>query len=463
MNRSVDRGAPKDAGSAVMPEVGALALFTDLYELKMLQAYLEEGMEQDAVFSLFVRRLPEARNYLLACGLDTVLDFLERVRFTDDDIRYVASLGGFSRRFLDRLKAFRFTGEVHAVPEGTPVFANEPLLEVIAPIAQGQLIETLVMNQVHLQTVLASKAARVVAAAQGRAVVDFGARRMHGIDAALKAARAFYIAGVASTSNVVAGRIYGIPVAGTMAHSYIQAHDSEQEAFRAFAALYPDTILLVDTYDTLVGVQRVIELARRLGGAFRVSAVRLDSGDLGQLAKASRALLDAAGLQRVQIFASGGLDETEVERLVATGAPIDGFGVGTAMGVSEDKPALDIAYKLSEYAGKGRLKLSTGKPVLPGRKQIFRREQGGRATGDIIGCDDEKLPGRPLMRTVMQNGRRLPEAALSLSEVRAHAEREIAMLPDHVRRIAPAHPPYPVEVSKRLQEKQARIAKEVSG
>jgi len=460
MNRPAE---PGNAGSAVMPNTGALALFTDLYELKMLQAYLEEGMEQDAVFSLFVRRLPETRNYLLACGLDTVLDFLERVRFTDDDIRYGFSLSGFSARFLERLKDFRFTGEVHAVPEGTPVFANEPILEVIAPIAQGQLVETLVMNQVHLQTLLASKAARVVEAAQGRAVVDFGARRIHGIDAALKGARAFYVAGVVSTSNVVAGRIYGIPVAGTMAHSYIQAHDSEAEAFRVFAALYPDTILLVDTYDTLAGVRRVIELARQIGNAFKVSAVRLDSGDLGQLAKGSRALLDAAGLQRVKIFASGGLDEDEVARLVATGAPIDGFGVGTAMGVSDDVPALDIAYKLSEYAGKGRLKLSTGKPVLPGRKQIFRREQDGRATGDTIGCDDERLPGRPLMRTVMQNGRRLPDAALGLSEIRAHAERETATLPDQVRRIAPARPPYPVEVSKQLQEKQAGIDKEVSG
>jgi nicotinate phosphoribosyltransferase len=459
MNRSVERGF---AGSAVLPEVGALALFTDLYELKMLQAYLEEGMEQEAVFSLFVRRLPEARNYLLACGLDTVLDFLERLRFTDDDIRYIASLEGFSARFLEQLKDFRFTGEVHAVPEGTPVFANEPLLEVIAPIAQGQLIETLVMNQVHLQTVLASKAARVVAAAQGRAVVDFGARRMHGIDAALKAARAFYIAGVASTSNVVAGRAWGIPVAGTMAHSYIQAHDSEEDAFAKFAALYPDTILLVDTYDTLAGVRRVIDLARRLGDAFKVSAVRLDSGDLGALAKQSRALLDAAGLQRVKIFASGGLDEFEVGKLVEGGAPIDGFGVGTAMGVSDDVPALDIAYKLSEYAGKGRLKLSTGKPVLPGRKQIFRREESGRATGDVIGCDDEKLPGRPLMRTVMQNGRRLAEAALSLSEIRAHAEQEMALLPEQVRRIALAHPPYPVEISARLQAKHARIAREMA-
>jgi nicotinate phosphoribosyltransferase len=399
----------------------------------------------------------------MACGLDAVLDFLERVRFTDEDIRYVASLGGFSPRFLDRLREFCFTGEVHAVPEGTPLFANEPILEVVAPIAQGQLIETLVMNQVHLQTVLASKAARVVAAAQGRAVVDFGARRMHGIDAALKAARAFYIAGVASTSNVVAGRIYGIPVAGTMAHSYIQAHDSEAEAFRAFAALYPDTILLVDTYDTLVGVRRVIDLARKLGDAFRVSAVRLDSGDLGALAKQSRALLDAAGLQRVKIFASGGLDEFEVDKLVQGGAPIDGFGVGTAMGVSDDVPALDIAYKLSEYAGKGRLKLSTGKPVLPGRKQIFRREQDGRAAGDVIGCDDEKLPGRPLMRTVMQNGRRLPEAALSLADIRAHAERELTLLPEQVRQIAPARPPYPVEISAKLQDKSARIAKEVAG
>lgn len=430
---------------------GPGALFTDFYELSMLEAYGREGMTEEAVFSLAVRRLPERRNFLLACGIDSVLDALQALRFTDADIAYLAGLGSFSDDFLGRLRGFRFTGEVHAMPEGTPVFANEPLLEIIAPIAECQLIETLVMNQVHLQTLLASKAARVVAAAEGRPVVDFGARRMHGTDAACKAARAFHIAGVAATSNVAAGARYGIPVTGTMAHSYIQAHDSELGAFRAFAEVFPATTLLVDTYDTLVGVRKVIALAEELGSEFLVRAIRLDSGDLGELARGARALLDAAGLQRVQIFASGGLDEDAIAGLVAAGAPIDGFGVGTGMGVSSDAPYLDIAYKLTEYAGRGRLKLSTGKPILPGRKQVFRRVADGMAAGDVIARAGEDLPGEPLLRPVMRGGRRLPETAEPLDAMRARAAAEIAKLPAAVRALAPATPGYTVEVSPALQ------------
>ena len=294
--------------------------------------------------------------------------------------------------FTQWLEEFRFTGDVDAVPEGTPVFENEPILEVTAPIAQAQLAETFVMNQVHLQTVLASKAARVVTAAEGRSVVDFGPRRMHGIDAAIKAARAFHIAGVAATSNTLAGHIYGVPVARTMAHSFVQAAQNEMEAFRAFTALYPETILLVDTYDTLQGVRHVIALARELGDAFKVRAVRLDSGDLADLATRTRAILDEAGLQRVEIFASGSLDEDTIAEIVAEGAPITGFGVGTSMGVSQDAPGLDIAYKLCAYGGRGRLKLSTGKPVLPSRKQVFRIEEDGRAVRDVIARAEEVLP-----------------------------------------------------------------------
>jgi nicotinate phosphoribosyltransferase len=289
---------------------------------------------------------------------------------------------------------------------------------VTAPIAQAQLAETFVMNQVHLQTVLASKAARVVTAAEGRSVVDFGPRRMHGIDAAIKAARAFHIAGVAATSNTLAGQIYGVPMAGTMAHSFVQAAQNEMEAFRAFTALYPETILLVDTYDTLQGVHRVVALARELGDAFKVRAVRLDSGDLADLATKTRAILDEAGLQRVEIFASGSLDEDAIAEIVARGAPITGFGVGTSMGVSQDAPGLDIAYKLCAYGRRGRVKLSTGKPVLPGRKQVFRIEEGGRAVRDVIARAEEALPGRPLLRPVMRGGRRLPEATTDLHAAR---------------------------------------------
>jgi nicotinate phosphoribosyltransferase len=439
----------------------APALFTDLYELTMLEAYLGEQMDEDAVFSLFVRRLPSRRNFLLACGLDTVLSYLETLHFEDDDIAYLASLGRFSRRFLDWLRAFHFTGDVYAVPEGTPVFANEPILEVVAPIAQGQLIETFVMNQIHLQTVLASKAARVVAAARGRPVIDFGPRRMHGIDAALKAARAFFIGGVAATSNVLAGKRYGVPVAGTMAHSYIQAHEDETAAFRAFARLYPDTVILVDTYDTLAGVRKVIEIVRASGGDIRVGAIRLDSGDLLALSREARRLLDEAGLQSIRVFASGGLDEEAIAEMLASGAPIDAFGVGTKMGVSSDAPHLDIAYKLAEYAGKGRVKLSTGKPILPGRKQVFRVEEDGAAVRDVIGRSDESLPGRPLLRAVIRNGTPLPGGRETLDESRKRADREIARLPARLRALEPSDPPYPVEVSEALLSYRQAVEKAV--
>jgi nicotinate phosphoribosyltransferase len=434
----------------------SLALLTDLYELTMAQAYLEEGLTDQAVFSLFVRRLPTHRNFLIACGLETVLDSLETLRFSDDDLEYLASLRQFSPKFLDWLKQMRFTGDVYAVPEGTPVFAHEPIIEVVAPLPIAQLVETLVMNQIHLQTLLASKAYRVVAAAKGRPVFDFAARRMHGSDAALKGARAFYIAGVAATSNVLAGKLYRIPVVGTMAHSYIQAHRDEIEAFRAFTRIYPETVLLVDTYDTLGGVQRVIELAREMGPAFRVKAIRLDSGELAELSARARELLDRAGLSHVQILASGSLDEEQIARLLEAGAPINGFGVGTAMGVSRDAPDLDIAYKLSEYSGQARLKLSPGKSVLPGRKQVFRLEEEGCAVGDIIARADEQLPGRPLLRLVMRAGERLERQ--DLEAIRRYTHEQIARLPERIRALAPAQPPYPVEISAALRHLQQQLA-----
>jgi nicotinate phosphoribosyltransferase len=426
------------------------ALLTDLYELTMLQAYFEERMNETAVFSLFVRRLPRQRNYLLACGLDDVLTFLETFRFDDAALAYLASLHRFSAPFLRYLETIRFTGDVHAVAEGTPVFPLEPIIEICAPIAEAQIVETFVMNQIHLQTVLASKAARVVEAAAGRQVVDFGLRRMQGIDAGLKAARAFHIAGVDATSNVAAGQAYGVQVAGTQAHSYIQAHDDEYDAFRAFVQVFPDTVLLVDTYDTLAGVNKVVRLAQQLGPAFRVSAIRLDSGDLCSLAYAARRILDSAGLRHVGIFASSSLNEDEIAKLVAAGAPINGFGVGTDMGVSRDAPALDIAYKLVEYAGRERLKLSTDKVLLPGRKQIFRVEHDGVSDYDVLGLFEESLPGRRLLRPVMARGERLAEGRASLSDARGNARQELDRLPAHVRRLEAAQPAYRVNISQAL-------------
>lgn len=452
-------GTASDTGSRPPPpwvSDAEAALLTDLYQLTMVRAYFEEGMEAEAVFSLYFRSLPDGRNYALACGLEDVLRYLEGLRFSRDALDYLASREEFSREFVDWLGALRFTGDVDAVAEGTPVFPEEPLLEVTAPIAQGQLVESFLMNQVHLQTVLASKAARLVTAARDRPVVDFALRRMHGTDASLKGARAFHVAGVAATSNVLAGRIYGLPVTGTMAHSYVQSHDSEIEAFRAFARTYPETILLVDTYDTLEGVGNVVRLARELGGDFRVRAIRLDSGDLAQLARESRRMLDEAGLDRVEIFASGGLDETEVARLVDSGAPIDGFGVGTRMGAATDAPTLDMAYKLTSYAGEGRLKLSPGKPILPGPKQVHRFAGEGR---DLVSRRDEEVAGsRPLLRRVMSGGERTAAGRKGLEEARARAREEIDGLPERVRALEPAVPPYRVDVSEDLKGYQCRVA-----
>lgn len=437
------------------------ALLTDQYQLTMLQAYWRERMFDTAVFSLFVRRLPEGWNHLLACGLDDALRYLERVRFDEDALAYLATLGGFSAEFLGWLADFRFTGSVDALPEGTPFFAEEPILVVEAPLPEAQLVETFLMNQVHLQTLLASKGARVVAAAEGRSVVDFGLRRTHGTDAGMKGARAFWIAGLHGTSNVLAGRAYGMPVTGTMAHSYVQAHDDERDAFRAFSALYPDTVLLVDTYDTLEGVRRVAALAEELRGDFAVRGIRLDSGDLAALARDARRILDGAGLASVAIIASGGLDEYEVARLVRNGAPIDGFGVGTAMAVSKDAPSLDTAYKLTSYAGRGRLKLSPGKGILPGRNQVWRQERGGRAVGDVIApaVPEGDVPeGRPLLRRVMERGVRLEAGREGLDTIRRRAREESDRLPPAVRGLEPAVPPYPVVVSGELRRRQEQLA-----
>ncbi len=448
-----------------VPSVAAppqIALFADLYELRMAHAYHALGMQAEAVFSLFVRRLPPTRNYLVACGVEDLLDMLEALRFGPDSLDYLRALGEFPAPFLAWLAGFRFSGTIHAVPEGMPVFAEEPLLEVVAPIAEGQMIETLAMNVVGLQTLLASKASRVVMAAAGRPVVDFGSRRAQGIDAATAGARAFHIAGVAATSNMLAGARYGIPVAGTMAHSFVQAFDSEADAFRAFARLHPETILLVDTYDTAEGVRRVVALAQELGEACRIRGVRLDSGDLLALSREARAILDAAGLRQVQVFASGGLDEERIAALLDAGAPIDAFGVGTEMSVSGDAPALDLAYKLTSYAGIGRTKLSAGKRILPGRKQVFRRLESGVAAGDIIARGEEDFAGRPLLRPAMQDGRRL-YARPSLGEARSRAVAELAALPARLRALHPADPPYPVTISTALAAEERAVRARVAG
>ncbi len=441
-----------------MTSFGELGLAIDLYELTMAESYLREGMFDEAIFSLFVRKLPKHRNYLVACGLGRILQLVEELRFDTKALAALARMGLFSKRLLDWLAQFHFSGSIRAVAEGTPLFPDEPLLEVCAPLPEAQLLETAIVNTAHLATVQASKATRVVAAAAGRRVVDFGLRRAHGWDAGLSMVYAGYLVGMHATSNVLAGQILGVPITGTMAHSYIQAHPSELEAFVAFSQTYPETVLLVDTYDTLAGVRRVIELAARMGPRFRVSGIRIDSGDLAALSLAARHMLDRAGLHEVTIFASGGLDEWEIARLVAAGAPIDGFGVGTRMAVSEDAPSLDMAYKLVRYAGVDRLKLSPGKRLLPGAKQIYRQEAGETAVEDTLACEREHLAGTPLLHTVMDGGERTTRGRCTLEQSRAYHRKQLARLPESLRQLTSSALPYPVNLSKALRAQAAQMA-----
>jgi nicotinate phosphoribosyltransferase len=426
----------------------------------MAQAYHAQRMDQLAVFELAFRKMPPNRNYIVVNGLADVLQFLTDFRFKSGDLEYLSKRREFSPDFLNRLKDLRFTGAVHAIPEGTLVFPNEPLVQVVAPILEAQLMETFILNQIHFQSLAASKAARVVTAAEGRIVVDFGSRRAHGTDAALKVARATYLAGGHGTSNVLAGKLYGIPAFGTMAHSYIQAHEDELASFDAFATIYPETTLLVDTYDTLAGVRKVIDLSHKLGDRFRVAAIRLDSGDLGNLAVESRKLLDQAGLQNVKIFASSGLDEYRVHTLVTSGAPIDAFGVGTKLAVMADAPELDMAYKLVEYGGKGRLKLSANKVLYPGRKQVFRQIENGQMVCDTVGRFDEHLPGEPLLQPLIEAGKAC--APVDLNESRRRLRHELERLPDSLRGLSPAPRPYPVAVSGRLQSDFDAVSRELT-
>jgi len=436
------------------------ALFTDLYELTMLGAYHAEGMTGTAVFELFFRELPPHRNYVVAAGVNHVLDYLEHLQFHDRDIEWLSGLGRFDEGFLESLRSLRFTGDVHAVPEGTVVFADEPFVQVVAPLPQAQLVETYVLNQMHVQSLVATKAARIARVAGGRAVADFGSRRAHGADAALKAARASYLGGIAGTSNVEAARRYGIPCLGTMAHSYVQAHDDEPAAFEAFAGLYPGTTLLVDTYDTLRGVERVIELARRRGDAFDVSAIRLDSGPLAELIPRARALLDEAGLTDIKIMASGGLDEHAMQELIDGGAPVDGFGIGTALVVSDDSPTVDLSYKMVEYESRARMKLSTGKASLPGRKQVFRRRAGDELCADVLAEVGEELPGAALLEPVMRGGRRTAAGRRTLEEARQRCARELEALPSHLHALdkVPAEAVYPVTLSEGLADERRRVS-----
>lgn len=430
------------------------ALVTDLYELNMAASYLRRGMVGPATFSLFVRKLPPSRGFLVAAGVEDCLDYLESFAFDDEDLAYLATLG-YDEATLSAFAGLRFTGDVWAVPEGTVVFAGEPIIEVTAPIAEAQLVETYLLNQVTFQTTIATKAARCRVAADGRiALVDFALRRTQGVEAGMAVARLSAMVGFAATSNVEAARRFGLRPAGTMAHSYIEAFESEADAFRAFATDFPDrTTFLVDTYDTLEGVRHAIAVIREMGLSENL-AVRLDSGDLDSLVRAARKLLDEAGLSHVRIFASGGLDEHDLRRFVHEGVPIDAAGIGTRMGVSVDAPVLDTAYKLVAFGARPVCKLSPGKATLPGAKQVFRRRP---IDADVVGLRDEPAPGgyRPLLERVMAGGRRVAPPR-SLAAARARFEEDLAALP-----AAALDLDAPVSPMVRLSERLTALAEEV--
>jgi len=429
------------------------ALLTDLYQLTMAQAYLKQGMGDEAVFEFFVRRLPVQRGFLMAAGLEQVLDFLEQLHVSPAELEWLKQTGWISRACLDYLETLRFSGDVHAMQEGTVFFPNEPILRVTAPLPQAQLVETRIMNLLNFQTLIASKAARSVLVAVGKPLIDFGLRRAHGAEAGLLAARASYLAGFAGTATVLAGMEYDIPVYGTMAHSFVQAHKNEKTAFEHFALSQPkNAVLLIDTYDTEAAARKVVALAPSLQKqGITVKGVRLDSGDLADHARKVRRILDEGGLPQAQILASGNLDEYQLQRLITSGAPIDSFAVGTAMTTSADAPSLDCAYKLQEYAGRPCRKRSEGKATWPGRKQVYRQYyRDGRCDYDVVTTHTDHQPGEPLLHPVMTEGHRLVPVQ-KLMELRERAATQLALLPDSLRSLECDHP-YDVRISQPLQD-----------
>ncbi|MEY9121182.1 nicotinate phosphoribosyltransferase [Bradyrhizobium yuanmingense] len=429
------------------------ALLTDLYQLNMAQAYLEEGHTETAVFEFFVRKLPPQRNFLVAAGLEQALDFLQDLRFSDDELSWLIRSGRFSARLIDYLSGFRFSGDVHAMPEGTVFFANEPILRVTAPLPEAQLVETRLINLLHFQSLIASKAARMALLAPHKLLVDFGLRRAHGAEAGLLAARASYIGGFAGTATVQAEKCFGIPAYGTMAHSFVQSFDDEAAAFEAFAHARPkDLVLLIDTYDTEAAAGKVVALAPRLQAlGIAIRGVRIDSGDLVALSRSVRRILDEGSLKEVTIFVSGGIEEETLSSFVREAAPIDGIGIGTSLATSSDAPALDCAYKLQEYAGAPRRKRSTGKATWPGRKQVWRRyNSGGHMVSDVLSTEDDVQEGEPLIVPILQEGRVVAHRP-SLQDIRTYARKHLERLPKGFEGVQ-IGTPYPVHVAARLQQ-----------
>jgi len=434
-----------------------MSLFIDLYELTMCASYFNNEKFEPATFDLFVRRLPENRGYLLFTGLEQILQFLENVKFTDEQLKYLKKKG-FNSQFLEYLRDFKFTGDVWAMPEGTVAFPCETLIRVTAPIIEAQLVETFLLNTINLQTMISTKASRVVHAAKGKSVVEFGLRREHGIDAGMKVARSSFVAGCQGTSNVLAGMTYDIPVFGTMAHSFVMAFENEIDAFRAFAKTFPDkSTLLIDTYNDLAGAEKAIIIAKELEAkGHKLGGVRLDSGDLAEISKQVRQLLDENGLEYVDIFASGDLDEYRIEDLLKKGAKINAFGVGTRMGTSSDRPYVDVIYKLCETQSEFGvfspiMKLSEGKITLPGRKQVYRfKDENGNYAKDVIALAEENLDADPLLSQVMDKGRNKVEFP-SLNEIRSAIKENLSRLPEKYKKLSDP-PEYPVNLSKPLED-----------
>ncbi len=427
------------------------ALLTDLYELAMLDAYDRYHIDSEAIFELYFRSLPPQRGFLMAAGLQQAIEFLEGLHFSRDDLAFLRGTGRFRHEFIERLGELRFTGDVDAIAEGTVVFADEPILRVTASMPQAQFVESRLLNLLHFQTLVASKAARFVLAAQGKRLVDFGFRRAHGAEAGVMAARAAYIAGFAGTATVEAARAFGIPLFGTMAHSFIEAYDDEAVAFEQFARARPDhVVLLIDTYDVERAAHRVVEVARRVASdGISIAGVRIDSGDLVMQARLVREILDRGGLSATTIFVSGGLDEYSVSRFVGEGAPIDGFGIGTSLTTSSDVPALDCGYKLVAYNGVPRRKLSPGKANWAGAKQVWRSfGPGGRMARDLVAPANVACEGKPLLAPVLRAGRRVAPPS-TLADIRERARENLAALPERIAALEPAS--YDVEIDAALR------------
>jgi len=433
-------------------------LLTDLYELTMLQAYFVQRMNGNAVFECFVRKLPPQRNFLIAAGLEQVLEYLVGLHFSSEELDWLRESRRFRPEFIDSLAGLTFTGDVDAMPEGTVFFADEPILRITAPLREAQLVESRILNLLHYETLIASKAVRSVLAAPDALLVDFGLRRAHGAEAGLLSARASYLAGFAGTATVEAGRRFGIPIYGTMAHSYVQAHGDEASAFEHFARTQPENaVLLIDTYDTERAAHKVVALAAKLATqGIAIKGVRIDSGDLGEHARRVRTILDAAGLTALTIFASGNLDEHRVQDLVASKAPIDGFGIGTRMNTSADAPFLDCAYKLEEYEGRPRRKRSEGKATWPGRKQVYRcYDAAGLSTGDVLALADDLIPGTPLLQPVLRGGRPLAQRP-GLAAARDRVKAELARVPEALRSLRESTP-YTVDVALSVRALASRL------